>query len=127
MQKKIEKLSLNEIEVEGAEYKYFDDVGGFNLKGLRNRNVQAFNSTNRPNLRYPFYVNESNPDSNGLFPVTPNPTDGFTKVEASIVDGLESVWRWGKEKATEQSSDLVAYRGNDGEIRIFQKERKLTQ
>lgn len=48
----INLIQLNEIEVEGAKYQYFDEKGGFNLKGLRNRNVRAFNSTNRPNLRY---------------------------------------------------------------------------
>ncbi len=123
----IGKLELNEIEVEGAGYKYEDEKGGFNLKGLRNRNVQAFNSTNRPNLRYPFFVDINHPDKNGLFSVTPVETEGYLRVEASVVDGLESVWRWGKEKAFNQKEDLTAYRGNDGEIRIFQKERKLTQ
>lgn len=49
-------VECNEIEVEGATYQYFDEIGGFNLKGLRNRNVKAFNSTNRPNLRYPFML-----------------------------------------------------------------------
>ena len=125
--KNIGKLSLNEIEVEGSGYRYQDKCGGFNLKGLRNRNVLAFNSTNRPNLRYPFYVDIDHPDSNGLFPVTPVQTDNFVKVDASVIDGLESVWRWGKEKAVAQKNELTAYRGNDGEIRIFQKERKLTQ
>ena len=125
--KSIAKLSLNEIEVEGTGYRYEDELGGFNLKGLRNRNVQAFNSTNRPNLRYPFYVDVNNPDKNGLFKVTPVEVEGYLRVEASVVDGLESVWRWGKEKALAQKDDLAAYRGNDGEIRIFQKERKLTQ
>lgn len=125
--KSISELSLNEIEVEGTGYRYEDEFGGFNLKGLRNRNVQAFNATNRPNLRYPFYVDVNNPDRNGLFKVTPIETEGFLCVEASVVDGLESVWRWGKEKALAQKDDLTAYRGNDGDIRIFQKERKLTQ
>ena len=91
--KNISKLELNEIEVEGSGYRYEDELGGFNLKGLRNRNVQAFNSSNRPNLRYPFYVDINNPDNNGLFAVTPEETAGFIKVVASIVDGLESVWR----------------------------------
>ena len=54
--KKISLFDANEIEIEGKEYQYKDAIGGFNLKGLRNRNVKAFNSTNRPNLRYPFYV-----------------------------------------------------------------------
>lgn len=123
----IDLIELNEIEVEGAEYQYFDDVGGFNLKGLRNRNVQAFNSTNRPNLRYPFYVNVMHPDTNGLFEVSTISRDGWQKVEASIIDGLKSVWRWGKETAEQKRDQLTAYKGPDGNIRIYQKERKLTQ
>ncbi|WP_016995178.1 site-specific DNA-methyltransferase [Lysinibacillus boronitolerans] len=120
-------LNLNEIEVDGAEYQYFDNVGGFNLKGLRNRNVQAFNSSNRPNLRYPFYVNISNPDKNGLCSVSTTPKAGWVEVLPSTINGLESVWRWGKARSTEFYSELVAYKGNDNEIRVFQKERKLTQ
>ncbi|MFY8186723.1 MAG: site-specific DNA-methyltransferase [Flavobacterium sp.] len=125
--KKASELSLNEIEVEGTKYSYFDNDGGFNLKGLRNRNVKSFNSKNRPNLRYPFYVDSKNPDDNGLFEVSVEPIDNWKEVFASTVDGLESVWRWGKDKSKSQKKDLVAYQGNDDEIRIFQKERKLTQ
>jgi adenine-specific DNA-methyltransferase len=40
---------------------------------------------------------------------------------------LQSVWRWGKEKSEKEKDSLLAYEGNDGEIRIFQKERKLSQ
>lgn len=120
-------VECNEIEVEGATYQYFDETGGFNLKGLRNRNVKAFNSTNRPNLRYPFYVDINHPDQNNLFPVTTIANNNYVKVEASIIDGLESVWRWGKETSEQKKSQLTAYKGPDGIIRIFQKERKLTQ
>lgn len=123
----INNIELNEIEVEGAEFKYYDKFGGFNLKGLRNRNVQAFNSTNRPNLRYPFYVDIENPNKDGLCIVSTEPQNGYVEVWASTIDGLESVWRWGKETATAKINELVAYRGKDNEIRIFQKERKLTQ
>lgn len=125
--KNIETAVFNEIEVEGATYQYFDNIGGFNLKGLRNRNVQAFNSTNRPNLRYPFFVDIDNPDENGLCKVSIEEIKGFARVMPSTIDGLKSVWRWGKEKATFESEKLVAYKGNDSEVRIFQKERKLTQ
>ena len=118
---------LNEIEIQGKEFQYFDEKGGFNLQGLRNRNVRAFNSTNRPNLRYPCYVNTNSPDKNGLFNISVKPMENFKEVWASTIDGLESVWRWGKEKAEKQSDDLCAYKGNDGEIRIFQKERNLTE
>ena len=47
--------------------------------------------------------------------------------EASVIDGLKSVWRWGKETAELKKDQLVAYKGPDGNYRIFQKERKLTQ
>ena len=120
-------VECNEIEVEGATYQYFDEQGGFNLKGLRNRNVKAFNSTNRPNLRYPFYVDTNNPDKNGLFKVTTIADQNLTKVEASVIDGLKSVWRWGKETSELKKDQLTAFKGPDGTIRIFQKERKLTQ
>ncbi len=118
---------FNEISVEGNTYQYHDDIGGFNLKGLRNRNVQAFNSKNRPNLRYPFYVNMNKPDKDGLFMVSIDFQVGFTEVLPSTVDGLKSVWRWGRDKSTNEIDKLTAYKGNDGQIRIFQKERKLTQ
>jgi len=125
--KNYESLTLNEIEVEGTKYNYFDEKGGFNLKGLRNRNVKSFNSLNRPNLRYPFYVNVNQPDLNELYEVSVEAKEGWQEVLASSVDGLDSVWRWGKEKSLKQNVDLIAYHGNDGNIRIFQKERKLTQ
>lgn len=122
-----EYANMNEILVEGLEHPYSDEFGGFTLKGLRNRNVRAFNSTNRPNLRYPFFVDKKEPDTNGFFKVFTAPFDGAVKVEASTVDGLQSVWRWGKDKSEKEKGSLLAYEGNDGEIRIFQKERKLSQ
>ena len=125
--KNYDELQMNEIPAEGKSFQYFDERGGFNLIGLRNRNVQAFNSSNRPNLRYPFYVNTSCVDENGFFEVSIEQIDGYEEVFASTIDGLESVWRWGKEKAKNEIFDLVAYRGNDSQIRIFQKNRSSTQ
>lgn len=125
--KKISSLELNEVTVEGTSYEFNDIKGGFNLKGLRNRNVKSFNSTNRPNLRYPFYINTDEKDKNGLHEISVEKTDGWEEVFASTVDGLESVWRWGREKSSKQIKDLVAKEGKDKEFRIFQKERKLTQ
>ena len=118
---------LNEIEVSGLKYQYYDAYGGFNPKGLRNRNVQAFNSTNRPNLRYPFYADIQHPDDNGFYAVTPVATTEFEKVDAITINGLKSVWRWGYDRSQKQHDDLYGCRGIDGIIRIFQKERKLTQ
>ena len=125
--KNVATTVLNEVETEGASFAYADSAGGFNLQGLRNRNVRAFNSTNRPNLRYPFWVSTSSPDKNGMFEVSVDEIAGWDQVWASSVDGLKSVWRWGQDKARKQRDELVACKGSDGEIRIFQKIRKLTQ
>lgn len=126
--KNISDTQLNDIEVEGKEFQYKDDDGGFNLKGLRNRNVRAFNSSNRPNLRYPFYINEKYVDSNGFYDVSVHDkSDGLKEIWPQTIDGLESVWRWGREKADKEKKSLCACKGKDGTIRVFQKERKLTE
>ena len=51
----------------------------------------------------------------------------LTEVQAITVNGNKSVWRWGKEKSTNESKNLIAREGSDGVIRIYQKYRKLTQ
>ena len=124
--KSAEAVTMNEIRVTDGEFKYYDEKGGFNTIGLRNRAVRIFNSTNRPNLRYPFYVNVMEKDQYGFSKVSTIPLEGWQEVWASVVDGLESVWRWGKETAEKNKDELVALQGNDGEIRIFKKDRDLT-
>ena len=120
-------VSLNEVPAERASFSYSDSYGGFNLQGLRNRNVRAFNSLNRPNLRYPFFVDTNASPLDGIYQVSVDKIDGWDKVFPSVVDGLESVWRWGKDKARSEIADLGATRGSDGNWRVFQKVRSLTQ
>lgn len=119
-------VTMNQIRVAGGEFRYYDEKGGFNTIGLRNRAVRIFNSTNRPNLRYPFYVDDSHKDRYGFSKVSTIPKEGWIEVLPSIVDGLESVWRWGKETAEANKDELVALRGNDNQIRIYKKDRDLT-
>lgn len=125
--KNITNINLNEIEVEGTKFNYYDEIGGYNLTDLRNQNARAFNSTNRPNLRYPFYVDCNNPNKDGLCKVSTIPVDEYMEVYAITVNGNKSVWRWGKEKAAKEINNLVARKSSDGDYRIFQKYRKLTQ
>ena len=66
-------VQLNEIKIVNGEFKYRDKKGGFNTIGLRNRAVRIFNSTNRPNLRYPFYVDIENKDEYGFSKVSTIP------------------------------------------------------
>ncbi|MDY0266917.1 MAG: site-specific DNA-methyltransferase [Methanimicrococcus sp.] len=125
--KNIILLNLNEIEIEGKNFSYFDNFGGFNLKELRNQNTRAFNSLNRPNLRYPFYVDLSIADKNGFCQVDVEKLENSIEVYPIETNGLESVWRWGKDTAMNELDHLVARKGTDGVIRIYQKYRKLTE
>ncbi|WP_018674914.1 site-specific DNA-methyltransferase [Riemerella columbina] len=53
MYSKSNNYELNLIEDVNKKFRYIDNIGGFNLMELRNRNVK-FNDKNRPNLCYPF-------------------------------------------------------------------------
>lgn len=119
-------VALNEISIEGKSFKYTDGIGGFNLRELRNQNTKAFNSKNRPNLRYPFYADPRSIDANGLMAVSADPKYSEI-VEAITVEGLESVWRWGRDKSRTEESELAARKGSDGVVRIFQKVRRITE
>ena len=126
--KNIDQVELNEIDVPGKKFQFYDDLGGFNIQELRNQNARAFNSSNRPNLRYPFYVDLSIMDKNGFSKVYLQNDGTLIEVYPITINGYESVWCWGRnEKATKQLSDLVARKGTDGIIRIYQKMRKLTE
>ena len=125
--KKQDELKLNEIEIEGKDFSYTDEFGGFNIKDLRNQNARAFNETNRPNLRYPFYVDTKNIDEDGFCKISTELKDGYAEVYPIVVNDCKSVWRWGKEKSTKEINDLTARKGTDGVVRVFQKYRKLTQ
>lgn len=124
--KSIDSAVLHEIAITDGKFKYKDEAGGFNTIGLRNRAVRIFNSSNRPNLRYPFYVDCNNKDEYGFSKVSTIQKEGWKEVLPSVVDGLESVWRWGKETAEKNKNELVAFCGKDGETRIFKKDRNLT-
>lgn len=116
------QAQLHEIELKEKKFAYHDARGGFDLKELRNQNTRAFNDTNRPNLRYPFYL-KSDPDESGLMRVSPEKGEHEEKVFPITVDGRRSVWRWGREKAAAQADELCARRGSDGIVRVYQKYR----
>lgn len=119
-------VKMNEVNVEGKKFKYEDEKGGFNIQDLRNQNARAFNSLNRPNLRYPFYVDIEKEDKDKFMPVSLVPQENFVEVWAITTDEYDSVWRWGKEKAQNDINEIVARKSEDG-YRIFQKKRKLTE
>lgn len=119
---------LNLIEERDKQFQYYDELGGFNLMELRNRNVR-FNDQNRPNLCYPFFVNPNNVDSNGLMEIALEPHPGFIEVWPAKSNGIQTVWRWGKEEKSRKNLNSVIFgkRNQNGGYMIVQKYRKTTK
>ncbi|MBI0091221.1 site-specific DNA-methyltransferase [Apilactobacillus kunkeei] len=125
--KNSEKSHYNEIEVKGASFKYKDEIGGFNIRDLRNQAPRIFNSKNRPNLRFPLWVDTTHKDKNGFMQVSVDEMKNYTKVLPQVIDGNESVYQWGRDKIKSEINNVIAKEGNDNVIRVYQKKRKTTQ
>ena len=117
--------SIKLLEEKNKKFKFYDEVGGFNLMELRNRNVK-FNDQNRPNLYYPFYVNPNKKDSNGLMGLSLEPKEGFIEVYPAKSNGIQTVWRWGKEEKARKNLNIELFgkENKNGGYMIVQKYRK---
>ncbi len=106
------------------EFPFTDEIGGFETRELRNRNT-AFNDKNRPNLCYPFYVNPNKELDNGFLELSLEPKDGFIEVWPAKSQGIQTVWRWGKEKAAENLNINIAGKAmqESGRYMIIEKYR----
>ena len=124
---KTPRTELNELEEAGKAFDYRDEMGGFNLMELRNRNIR-FNVKNRPNLCYPFYVNPSSADADDLLEVSLEKQTGFVEVMPLKSQGVQTVWRWGKEKARQNlNTEIKGKAKRDGGYMIVQKHRKSSK
>lgn len=127
--KNIYEYELNPIEEENKKFQYQDEISGFNLMELRNRNVK-FNRQNRPNLFYPFYINPNSKDKNGLFKISLEKNEQFSvEVFPAISQGIQTVWRWGKEEKSRQNLNIEIFgkENQNGGYMIVQKYRKTTK
>lgn len=111
--------SINLLEKVGDQlqtYSKKDETGIFRELELRNRNP-VFNRENRPNLFYPFYVDEVanevslSKDINHTIEVFPRNSEG-----------KDGCWTWGKEKAGANTDILFARKASTGNWRIFRKD-----
>lgn len=124
--KNIALLEFDEIEKIEHKFDYEDKFGGFNLKNLENGNFRAFNSTNRPNLRFCLFVNINEQEENNLFKVHTKIQSGFIEINPTSKDGFDYIWRWSKEKCENELHNLCARKSANGEYLIYQKVRKST-
>lgn len=125
---KSDNAKFNLIEEKDKQFQFTDEEGGFNLMELRNRNVK-FNDKNRPNLCYPFYVNPGNVDNNGLMEISLEPNEGFIEVYPAKSQGIQTVWRWGKEQKARLAlnKEIFGKANLNGGYMIVQKYRKATR
>lgn len=110
---------------ENKKFDYQDENGPFSIYPLYNGNV-AFNPETRPNLYYPFYVNPNNNLQNDFFEIDLLAHDGWIEIYpvVSKKDGIQHVWRWGKEKAKQNlNTEIVGYKSKNEDWRIVQKYR----
>ncbi|MES2446167.1 MAG: site-specific DNA-methyltransferase [Bacteroidota bacterium] len=83
---------------EEKQFPFNDGIGPYETRELRNRNT-AFNDKNRPNLCYPFYVNPKNEIDNGFLEISIELQENFIEVWPAKSQGIQTVWRWGKDKS----------------------------
>ena len=120
--------TTNEIEEVEKTFKYTDVKGGFNIHPLYNSN-EAFTNLNRPNLYYSFYLNPDSRSTDGFYEIQLEKRNGWIEVypPKSVKNNVQFVWRWGKEKASENVNiEIVGYKTDD-EFRIVQKMRHTTK
>ena len=121
---KSENTSINLIHDKEKEFNLFDNIGGFELRELRNRNIK-FNKDNRPNLYYPFYINEEVIDDNGLFEISLEKREGWYELFPLESQGIKTVWRWGKPRALENLNiNIKAKKMKKGSYQIVEKYRE---
>lgn len=122
--RKSDLCHINLVDDPEGEFTSFDALGGFEIRELRNRN-KKFNKENRPNLYYPFYIDESSQDEHGLFNISLEPKDGLVEHYPLESQGVNTVWRWGKEKAQQNLNiNIKAKRMRNGGYQIVEKYRE---
>lgn len=112
----------NSLHDKSKKFQYRDEFGGYDLYELRNRNSD-FNSDNRPNLYYPFWVNPNNEIEKSLFEIDLVEHEGWIKFYPQESQGIKTVWRWGKEKAQENLNTVIFGRKAVGGWQVVKKYR----
>ena len=119
---KTEQYEMYQQEDKRKEFSLIDEEGGFDLYELRNRN-NSFNIDNRPNLFYPFYLNENNCDKNGLYEISLEKKPGWVEVLPAKSKGVQTVWRWGRETASKHLNTILFGKRSSNSYQIVKKYR----
>ena len=123
-----ENVNLYKIANLEKVFPFEDSISGYEVRELRNRNT-AFHIGNRPNLCYPFYVNPNKETDNGFLELSLEPKEGYVEVMPAKSMGIQTVWRWGKEKSKENLNVNIVGKAmkENGRYMIVEKYRDNTQ
>ena len=102
-----------------SDYKLEDENGKYRELELRNTH-REFGRFNRPNLYYPFYVDEQSGDVS----LQPDSTH-TTEVFPLWPDGFEGCWTWGTELA-QKDHHLIVAKKSRGKWKIYRKAYAVT-
>ena len=122
-------VKTNALDTDSTKFKMEDEKSHYYLHPLFNSN-SAFHKDNRPNLYYPFFINEkkNNTGYHEISLVKDNDHTIELYPPLSKTDGTQFVWRWGKEKSFKNlNTEIVAQKKTDGSYRIAQKMRPKKQ
>ena len=117
--------TTNLLPDEDKTFKYYDEIGGYNIHPLYNSN-EAFTPQNRPNLYYPFYLYFDKKINNDFFEIGLEKKANSIEIypPKSLKNNIQFVWRWGKEKALNNlNKEIIGYKVAENEYRIVQKMR----
>lgn len=120
--RKTERYHSNVLLDPDKKFQFKDELGGFDLYELRNRNSD-FNINNRPNLYYPFWVNPDNEDQFGLHELSLEEKSGWIKFYPQESQGIKTVWRWGKEKSAKNLNKVIFGKLATGGWQVVKKYR----
>ena len=123
------QTETNQLEETDKKFKFTDETGGFNIHPLYNSN-ESFHFKNRPNLYYPFYLNMNRTIGEDFYELSLDDSEGAIEIypPLSVKNKVQFVWRWGKEKSTENiNKEIVGYKTSSGEFRVVQKMRHTSK
>ena len=120
----LENIKLYQFVNPDKKFQYQDKNGGFDLYELRNRNA-SFNSENRPNLFYPFYLNPNNKDENELYEISLTPREGWLKVLPQKSGDIQTVWRQSKDTVLPKLNNIIFGKATKNGYQIVKKYREI--
>lgn len=127
--KNIDLAQTNQLKVKDKNFKFEDDIGGFNVHPLYNSN-EAFTPANRPNLYFPIYLHPERAIDNCFFEIDFNNSPSAIEIypPKSEKNSVQFVWRWGRDKcAANFNKEIIGYKTEGGKYRVVQKMRHTTK